>query len=239
MAILMIICMISAPARAIAADWPRRPDPEPTTVINAAVWQEGLYFMSCAELELCLDIPKGRLSGLTLTQLPDLATGLLTLDGVEAPMFTRLSRDEIDRLIFEPAEDILTAHIVFIPEYEGYTAVLLRLNLLTDPPEPPVIWGEALLTLSGIPRTGSIAAADEYGEYPKILLTSPPKKGSAEITGDHYTYTPNPRAKGRDSFTITAMDSRGVFSEPYTVTVEIEPPAAPKPIWPRWLRLFG
>lgn len=236
MAALVLIPSQMAGGQALE-DWPRRPMPESPRQLETAVWREGLYFMRCAELEHRLGIPEGELEGLTLTLLPDSATGQLSLDGVEAPLYTRLGRDEIDRLVYEPADAYLTAHIGFIPEYGGYQAAVLRIEATEAPVLPPVIWGEAVFTLSGMPREGSIAAADQMGSFPRIALMSEPKKGVAVIVGDRYTYTPQPGARGRDSFVLVAVDSRGVYSEPYTVTVDIEQTPAPKPFWPTWLRL--
>ena len=49
-----------------------------------------------------------------------------------------------------------------------------------------------------------------------------PKKGTVQIDGASFIYTPEADAAGSDSFTYTATDSAGHVSQPATVSVTIE-----------------
>lgn len=77
-------------------------------------------------------------------------------------------------------------------------------------------------TYTGIPCESQFLASDSEGDDMTFALDQKPKKGSVEISGANFTYTPKEGASGNDRFTYTATDSAGHVSQPATVTVTIE-----------------
>jgi len=79
-----------------------------------------------------------------------------------------------------------------------------------------------LQTYRGIPVQGQFLASDQEGADLTFAVAEEPKKGSVEVEGALFTYTPKEGASGADRFTYTATDSQGRVSDPATVTVTIE-----------------
>ena len=215
-------CLTGTAGAAGLENWPSRPMERTIREVDTVVCAEGLHFISCDEIEYSLGIPVGQLKGLTLTRTPDKSQGELTLDGVEAPLYERLSREEVDRLVYEPADIFSTGRIAFIPEYGNYVPAALRITAVDETVERPRLWGEAAFTLTDMHLNGTLAAVDQLGEFPTLKVIKQPHKGHVRIEGDHYIYTPGVGGKGSDSFTIVAVDSRGVYSEPCDILVEVQ-----------------
>ena len=77
-------------------------------------------------------------------------------------------------------------------------------------------------TYRGIPYQAQFLASDGEGEALTYAVAEAPKKGTVEIEGDTFTYTPEEGKTGKDTFTYTATDSTGHTSQPAEVTVTIE-----------------
>ena len=77
-------------------------------------------------------------------------------------------------------------------------------------------------TYRGVPYRAQFLAADSEGENLTYAVETEPKKGSVQIDGASFTYTPEGDSTGSDSFTYTATDSAGHVSQPATVSVTIE-----------------
>ena len=77
-------------------------------------------------------------------------------------------------------------------------------------------------TYRGIPYQARFLGEGGEGETLTYAVAEAPGKGTVEIDGDSFTYTPEEGASGKDSFTYTAADSAGHVSEPAAVTVRIE-----------------
>lgn len=86
----------------------------------------------------------------------------------------------------------------------------------------PVARDLEISTYRNIPYQAQLLASDSEGEDLTFALAEEPKKGTVEIDGVNFTYTPNENAVGGDRFTYTATDSSGNVSLPATVTVTIE-----------------
>lgn len=69
---------------------------------------------------------------------------------------------------------------------------------------------------------GTLQAVDPEGDRLTFCLCSEPKKGTVLLDGANFVYTPDPRKKGKDSFTYAATDSFGNVSAEARVTVRIE-----------------
>ena len=77
-------------------------------------------------------------------------------------------------------------------------------------------------TYRGIPYHAQFLAAGGEGEDLTFTVDKEPKKGTVQIDGASFTYTPEGDSTGSDSFTYTATDSAGRVSQPATVSVTIE-----------------
>ena len=69
---------------------------------------------------------------------------------------------------------------------------------------------------------GTLQAVDPEGDAMTFRLCEEPKKGTLILKGANFVYTPDPKKKGKDSFTYTAADSHGNVSAEAKVTVSIE-----------------
>lgn len=87
----------------------------------------------------------------------------------------------------------------------------------------PIAESRDYTTYRDIAITGSFSAVDPEGEQIYFNLTSEPKKGTVELSGeDGFIYTPEPGKKGRDSFTYTATDASGNTSAEAKVNITIK-----------------
>ena len=77
-------------------------------------------------------------------------------------------------------------------------------------------------TYRGIPYHAQFLAAGGEGEDLTFTVEKEPKKGTVQIDGASFTYTPEGDSTGSDSFTYTASDAYGNTSLPATVSVTIE-----------------
>lgn len=69
---------------------------------------------------------------------------------------------------------------------------------------------------------GVFQAVDPEGDPVTFRLGTEPRKGSVSLDGANFVYTPDPRKKGRDSFTYSAVDAGGNVSAEAVVTVHID-----------------
>ena len=77
-------------------------------------------------------------------------------------------------------------------------------------------------TYRGIPYRAQFLATGSAGEELTYAVEEAPKKGTVQIEGDSFTYTPEEDASGTDHFTYTAADISGRVSQPAEVTITIE-----------------
>lgn len=90
------------------------------------------------------------------------------------------------------------------------------------PAGAPTAQDVELTTYKGIAAEGQFSAADAEGGDLTYAAATDPKKGTVEINGASFTYTPKEGAAGSDSFTYTASDSEGHTSLPAKVSITIE-----------------
>lgn len=86
----------------------------------------------------------------------------------------------------------------------------------------PMVRDIEITTYKDIPYEAQFLASDSEGDDMTYAVVEEPKKGTVEIDGVNFTYTPKEGATGGDSFTYAATDSAGNVSAPATVTVTIE-----------------
>ena len=70
---------------------------------------------------------------------------------------------------------------------------------------------------------GKLSATDNDGSIVSYEITTPPGKGSIELSPDgSFVYTPDPGKKGKDYFGYKAVDDEGHYSSEATVIIRIQ-----------------
>lgn len=80
----------------------------------------------------------------------------------------------------------------------------------------------SISTYRGIPYEAQLLGSDAEGDDLTFAVVDEPRKGTVEIDGANFTYTPEENATGADRFTYAVTDSAGNVSQPATVSVTIE-----------------
>jgi hypothetical protein len=90
--------------------------------------------------------------------------------------------------------------------------------------QPPVVDPQAVTATEDTPASGTLTATDP--DLPAQAITfrvgTDGTRGTANVSGTGFTYTPAPDRFGNDSFTVIANDGT-VDSAPATITVKIRP----------------
>ena len=86
----------------------------------------------------------------------------------------------------------------------------------------PIAENLCFTTFKDVAVHGEFAAVNPEGDMISFRIAAQPRKGSVEVNGSGFVYTPEAGKKGRDSFTYTAVDSNGNTSEEATVEIRIE-----------------
>ena len=105
----------------------------------------------------------------------------------------------------------------------GSAAALFGKKTEVKPSEEgaPIAKELELATYRYIPIQAQFLSTDPEGEDVTYAVVREPEKGTVEIDGANFTYTPAEGKTGTDSFTYTAADSAGHVSQPATVTITI------------------
>lgn len=98
----------------------------------------------------------------------------------------------------------------------GYIGASMNLNAA------PVAENLELVTYRSVAVTGRFSSLDPEGDAVVYTIADEPRKGTVEIDGDEFVYTPMDGKKGKDAFTYVATDSAGNVSNEATVTVRIK-----------------
>ena len=86
----------------------------------------------------------------------------------------------------------------------------------------PVARELEIATYRNIPYRAQFLSTDPEGEDVTYALDTAPGRGTVEIRGAEFVYTPAEGRTGTDRFTYTATDSAGHVSSPAEVTVRID-----------------
>ena len=80
-----------------------------------------------------------------------------------------------------------------------------------------------LCTYRGVAVGGRLSVADSGSEVIGFEITTPPSKGSVELSDDGcFVYTPDEGKKGKDYFGYKAIDAEGRYSQEATVIIKIQ-----------------
>ncbi len=100
--------------------------------------------------------------------------------------------------------------------------ITVSLNTESGVNSAPIAQKLDLITFRGVSVKGDFSAEDPDGDELSFRVVKEPSKGTVQLFGSSFVYTPYEGKKGRDSFTYTAEDSAGNVSEPAEVNIKIE-----------------
>ena len=78
------------------------------------------------------------------------------------------------------------------------------------------------LTYQGVACWGELKGTDSGGGEVSYSLVKGPARGSVQLEGHRFVYTPKPNAMGTDWFTYTATNGAGETSAPATVRISLQ-----------------
>lgn len=165
---------------------------------------------------------------ITVSALPNQASGKLMLGNLYVVENQVISRDEFSSLKFIPkSKKENSCTFKFRPNNESYEIECELKIIETTNYAPLSANGESISTWTGknISTYGTLKGYDYEGDELRFEIVSLPEKGLIQITntatGD-YRYTPYKDKKGTDTFTYRVRDEYGNYSSETTVTIDIE-----------------
>ena len=208
--LLLLLCMISAPAAAAAE-----------------VESGASYCFSPTDFS-----QEDDLTGICITDLPK-EEGLLCLGTRILQPGDILTAEQISQMTFSPVgtETDREVAVGYLPIYKNHVAEesTLTLSILGKEDKAPVAEDFAMETYKNLPGNGKLKVTDPEGQTMTYTVTRQPKRGTVEIQSDgSFTYTPKKNKVGVDSFVYTATDPAGKVSREATVTVTILKPSDAK-----------
>lgn len=208
--LLLLLCMISAPAAAAAE-----------------VESGASYCFSPTDFS-----QEDDLTGICITDLPK-EEGLLCLGTRILQPGDILTAEQISQMTFSPVgtETDREVAVGYLPIYKNHVAEesALTLSILGKEDKAPVAEDFAMETYKNLPGNGKLKVTDPEGQAMTYTVTRQPKRGTVEIQSDgSFTYTPKKNKVGVDSFVYTATDPAGKVSREATVTVTILKPSDAK-----------
>lgn len=175
--------------------------------------------LSARQFEIRLGLEDGDLAGITITSLPK--SGSLILDGARLSEFSRLTREELDRLCFVPGESAVRSGFSFLPDCADRSAATLYVCVTDDLPSPPQAEDICLSTWSDV-GIQACPFPDSQIQPAFVHITRSPQKGVAQTDGQSISYLPFRKAVGEDCFSYVLVDAFGNLSNEATVTVTIQ-----------------
>ena len=120
----------------------------------------------------------------------------------------------------------LTLSLILALTFSAQALEVISVSVTPTPTEganyAPIAENLSFTTFKDVAVHGEFAAVDPEGDVISFRIASQPRKGSVEINGAGFVYSPAEGKKGRDSFTYTAVDSSGNISDEATVEIRIE-----------------
>ncbi len=101
-------------------------------------------------------------------------------------------------------------------------AAYVTTTTVTSLNSAPVAENLSVDTYRGVAVSETLRSLDPEGDPVTYSVTKKPKKGSVQLNGAVFTYTPADGKKGKDTFTYAAIDSAGNISNHAVVTVNIK-----------------
>ncbi len=169
-----------------------------------------------------------RVTGITVTALPDVTSGELKLGYGEVSVGQKITRDNLSYLSYTPLEDSTQGSFSFVPETaQGSVGYALTCRLLSTQGANccPATTGSvmAVATYSTLTLDGTLTAEDTDGDALYFEVVSYPENGTLALNREtgHFSYLPTGDFAGSDSFVWRVMDENGAISENATVEVTV------------------
>lgn len=218
---LMSFGVVAVSAADLSTSWPASSQQqiEAQTCLIGGVKNETVS-ISASDIERRLGMEEGSMKNITVLSTPKASQGQLTIDGVEVGSYTRIQRDDLDRMVFVPAPDSEGASMTILPD--GTTKAVLSIALTEDTPTVPTAADAQFNTRTDIPVTDRLPVSDAGGQQLTCRVTKQPAKGTLTVEGTTFTYEPYPGEKGKDTFDYCVTDENGYCSEQATVTIQVE-----------------
>lgn len=119
----------------------------------------------------------------------------------------------------------ITAVLLCLTLLAGFASAVdvetVTVSSLTADNSAPVAQIISLETYRGVSVGADFQAIDPDGDLLTYRVTTLPAKGSVNVDGAAFVYTPNEGKKGKDRFTYQAVDSEGNVSADATVSIQI------------------
>lgn len=166
-----------------------------------------------------------KLDAIVVSALPE--GGVLRLAGRTIDRGEAIATSALGTLCYVPdheAGEVYTS-FSFLPVFSksgaAGQAVTVSINLSQQPNAAPIARDLEYETYAGVKLCAPLKYSDADGDHCSFQIASQPTKGTVEITGGSFAFTPTSGKTGSDSFTYTATDERGNVSKPATVAIEI------------------
>ena len=172
------------------------------------------------------------ISGITITEVPNITDGELLLGSTVISAGTTVSAKNLGYLKYDHrSHNTTTASFRFKVNDASYDmkCSLYLIDSVNHAPTLSIATETALevSTHKNIMLYGVLPSYDPDGDCTKIEIVSYPKNGSILLTDrekGEYTYLPNKNYSGSDSFSYVAVDVYGNYSSSKTVSLEITLP---------------
>ena len=209
--LLALLCMVSAPLSAAAAE----------------VDCDSVYCFTQEDFSTAEET----LTGICITGLPD--NGAVLLGTRVLRPGDILTAEQVAAMTFAPqrTETDCSAQVEYLPIYASQVAPCATMTIAIRGKEDkaPVAEDFAAETYKNLPLTGRLKVSDPEGQMLTYTITRQSKRGDVTIAEDGtFTYTPKKNKVGVDSFVFTATDPAGNVSREATVTITILKPTDAK-----------
>lgn len=120
----------------------------------------------------------------------------------------------------------LVLAVILSLTFSAHALEVISVSVTPKPAESanyaPIAENLSFTTYKDVAVHGEFAAVDPEGDVISFRVASQPRKGTVEVNGTGFVYSPDNGKKGRDRFTYVAVDSNGNVSDESTVDILIE-----------------
>lgn len=165
-----------------------------------------------------------RIRYITITELPDMREGVLTLSGNDITAGQTIPRENIKHLRLVPYPGRLGSVSFYFKDGErsGGSPILCSVNILQTLNFPPTAYSVDVVTQQNISVFSAMKATDPDGDAIDFIIIRAPQHGLLELRGNgSFVYRPRSNFTGRDRFVYKAQDEHGNRSAPATVNIRV------------------
>ncbi|MBR4072203.1 MAG: S-layer homology domain-containing protein [Clostridia bacterium] len=157
---------------------------------------------------------------LKITDLPDSSEGVLTVAGKELSEGEKISFGDCDRLVFSPADEVVSACFSF--SIDDNYSIKCNVKLAEDFNYSPTALSTltAIETFSGMSINGNMIASDPEGDPITYEITKYPD-GDIKFNSKTGNFIYSSNSTGKDSFSFVAKDDWGNYSKEAKVELTV------------------